>query len=69
MHNLKHLKSLERLDLTETRITDASLQQLAGLKQLRELDLHFNKVSPAAVKDLQRAIPKLDVRGVRDREP
>ncbi len=49
---LKGLKSLRRLDLGNTEITDAGLKVVKELKGLRELDLQATKVTDAGAKEL-----------------
>ena len=62
MQNLKGLTRLQLLNLHRTpAITDAGLQHLKGLTQLQKLDLANTKVTDAGVKDLQKALPKLEI--------
>jgi hypothetical protein len=58
---LKGLTSLEYLDLRDTLVTDKGLQVLKGLTALRLLDLTNTKVTDAGVKELQKALPELEV--------
>lgn len=44
-----------------TQVTDAGLDNLSGLTQLRELDLNFTKVTDAGVKKLRQALPKCEI--------
>jgi hypothetical protein len=46
------------LDLNFTRVTDAGLKELAGLKGLSYLDLRNTKVTAAGMRKLQQALPK-----------
>ena len=50
---------------TRTRVTDAGLGHLKGLTQLRELSVGYTYVTDAGVKDLQKALPKLNRHGTR----
>ena len=59
-------KDLHRLQelyvgLGETNITDASVDSLMGLTNLKMLDLQKTKVTPEAVEKLKAAIPGLKV--------
>ena len=55
---LKGLTSLEELDLSDTQITDAGLEDLKGLTRLEELYLHGTQVTDAGIKELRKALPK-----------
>jgi hypothetical protein len=46
------------LDLSDTRVTDAGLKELAGLRSLQLLNLHNTQVTDAGLKELIR-LPKL----------
>jgi hypothetical protein len=46
-----------RADLSNTPVTDARLNELAGLKQLRTLHLSGTKVTRTGVFELQSALP------------
>jgi len=63
---LAQLKDLHRLQelyvgLGKTNITDASVDSLMGLTNLKMLDLQKTKVTPEAVEKLKAAIPGLKV--------
>jgi pyridoxine 5'-phosphate synthase PdxJ len=46
------------LDISRnSKLTDAALKELAGLKELRELNLGGTKVTHAGVAELQKALP------------
>lgn len=47
----------ENLYLSNTRVTDAGLEHLRGLMQLRFLDLRGTQVTEAGVRELERALP------------
>ena len=50
------------VDLNGTKVTDAGLKELAGLKNLHHLDLRETSVTHAGVAELQKALPKLQIR-------
>ena len=41
-----------------TKVTDAGLGSLKGLTQLQSLDLSLTSVNEAAIKDLQKSLPR-----------
>ena len=47
--------------LSDTAITDAGLDTLAGMKQLHRLTINKTKVTPAAIERLKKAIPSYQV--------
>jgi internalin A len=47
------------LGLASTKVTDAGLKELAGLKSLQSLVLVGTKVTPTGVAELRKALPKL----------
>jgi hypothetical protein len=51
------LTQLEWLQLGYTQVTDAGLEHLKGLNQLRALGLESTKVTDEGVKKLQQALP------------
>ena len=55
---MKPLKSLETLSLTETNLTDSSVETLAGFQSLRSLNLNQSGISPAGIEHLKKALPK-----------
>jgi hypothetical protein len=60
-------KSLKRLYLDGTKITDAGLRHLDGLKELRELSLENTPITDAGLKDLESlsALRRLDIQGTK----
>jgi hypothetical protein len=42
-------------------VTDAGLPHLKKFPQLRYVDLHWQQASEAAIKELEKAMPNLDV--------
>jgi len=65
LKELKKLKSLQSLDLTDTKITDAGLKELKELKSLQELDLSGTKVTDAGLKELKelKSLQRLNLFG------
>ena len=49
---MARLSQLQRLDLSFTKITDAGIKELTGLKQLERLDLSDTRVTDAGLKEL-----------------
>jgi hypothetical protein len=43
-------------------VTDAGLEHLKNLTRLKELDLYDTKVTAAGVAELQKALPKCQIR-------
>jgi hypothetical protein len=62
LRELAGLKNLTWLDLRDTRVTDAGLKHLAGLKNLATLYLQDTQVTDAGVAELQRALPKCQIK-------
>jgi internalin A len=60
--HLKSLTALSTLVLDDTQINDAGLTHLKDLRSLSELDVHNTHVTDDGVKELQQALPKLDIR-------
>lgn len=60
--HVANLSELRMLQLQGTKITDAGLWHLTRLENLRTLDLTNTKVTDAGVKELQKALPKCEVR-------
>jgi hypothetical protein len=54
---LLRMKTLEVLDLSDTNVTDALLDQLAGMKQLKTLFIAGAKVSQERVERFRKARP------------
>ena len=52
---------LPSLCLSETQVTDAGLQHLAGLTELSVLDLSQTQVTEEGAAALQDALPKLRI--------
>jgi len=48
--------SLSRLTLVDTQLTDAAIEELCGLKELKYLDVQKNKISTDGVKKLTTAL-------------
>jgi hypothetical protein len=62
---LKSLKSLETLSLTETELTDSSVETLAGFQSLKSLNLDRSGISPAGIERLKQALPKARISSAR----
>ena len=68
MKELAALKNLTKLDLSETKLTDAGLKELAKLQSLTTLELRSNPgVTDASVKELKqlKQLITLDLRGTK----
>ena len=61
MAHLKDLKSLGRLELAGTRVTDEALPHLCGLTSLRSLTLQSTRVTTEGVKKLAAALPQCKI--------
>ena len=59
--NLKHLKKLSKLYLSDTNVTDAGLEHLAEMKSLQRLDVTNTKVTAAGVGALRNRCPDLKI--------
>ena len=58
------LEKVTRLDLHDTKITDAGLKELAKLQKLAELYLNdVREVTKAGVAELQKALPNCRIAG------
>lgn len=55
------IKTLNRLVLSSSLVTDQELERLTALPNLTELDITFAKVTPAGVEKFQKARPKCKV--------
>ncbi len=59
---LSELKSIEYLDLRETPVTDAALQELSTLKSLKRIMLmDCTRVTDAGVAEFQRSLPLCEI--------
>lgn len=62
------MASLERLNLAQTRVTDAGLERLRPLRRVRELDLYFSEFftddGVAMLRDWKQ-LERLNLRGTR----
>ncbi len=61
LRRLKDMPDLRNLDLDGMNITDADLQYILPLVQLRHLNLSYTKVTGAGVKRLQEALPNCKI--------
>ena len=55
------MKSLQRLDLANTQVTDKCIDDLIAMPALRQVFLRGTKVSAAGVERLKKARPKLEI--------
>lgn len=58
---LRGMMQLRELDLRGSQVTDAGLARLGGLPGLRFVDLREAPVTARGVRDLERALPQLEV--------
>jgi hypothetical protein len=59
--SLKTLPNLTYLNLYGTKVTDAGLEHLKGMKFLRNVYVWQTKVTEAGAKKLKAALPNVDV--------
>ena len=59
--HLRKISSLTTLELAKTKVTDAGLKHLAGLKGLSHLTIEGSGVTKAAVASLESTMPQLRV--------
>ena len=52
---------LNSLGMSNTRITDAGLENLKGMRDLRTLFLSGTKITDAGIEELKRANPRVNV--------
>ena len=52
---------LQVLDISRTKVTDAGLEHLKGLIQLKRLNLWGTKVTDAGVSELKKALPNVEI--------
>ncbi|MFT5131184.1 MAG: hypothetical protein ACI8W8_004820 [Rhodothermales bacterium] len=55
------LEGLKQLSIYATRITDAGLEHLKGLKLLNYVDVSHTKVTPEGVAALKAALPNANI--------
>ncbi len=55
------MDDLNWLLLSDTEITDAGLEHLAGMKSLSRLTINGTKVTPKGIDRLKKALPRLTV--------
>ncbi len=60
--SLESLKVLRILSLRNTRISDASIEQLARYKSLEEVDVSCTQMSANGIKRLRELMPKTTIR-------
>jgi hypothetical protein len=69
MTHLKGLTNLTKFDLSGTQVTDSGMAHLKGLTNLTKLNLTDTHVTDAGAKELQQALPKLNIARWRDAHP
>jgi len=55
------LVGLKCFNAWRTQVTDAWLVHLAGLTNLKGLDLRFTQVTDAGLAELEKALPNCDI--------
>jgi hypothetical protein len=58
---LGRIPALEELTLACGNITDAAIPHLAGLKELRKLDVRGTKISAAGRGKLKELLPEVEI--------
>ena len=58
---LRNMPELEELSLYRTKVTNAGLARLSGLKNLRLVDLRYSRVTSSGVRDMAAALPTAEV--------
>ena len=58
---LKDLPDLRALDLSQVPVNDSDLENVAPLKELRQLDISDTKVTADGVAKLQQALPNCKI--------
>jgi hypothetical protein len=66
LKGLNKVRSLKTVDLRGTQITDAGINELKGLENLKELNLCWlpggpKEITAAGVKELQAALPDVTI--------
>ena len=61
MDTLVTLKNLESVNLFGTKVTDAGVKKLIALPKLKRLYLWQTAVTPAAMDELKKALPALEI--------
>ena len=61
------LRQVTHLDMTGCWLTEAGWMHLAGMSQLRELQLQYAKISDETVRKLEKALPDCNVMSSRAR--
>ena len=55
------LQKLESINLYGTKVTDAGVKKLTALPNLKRLYLWQTAVTPAAIAELQKAMPAVEI--------
>lgn len=59
--HIEGLTKLQGLSLDDSKVSDAGLVHLKGLRRLKSLNLEGTKVTAAGVRELQKALPNLNM--------
>jgi len=62
---LEHLPPIAELRLADTSVTDRSVESIARLKTVQQIDLSNTRCTSASATSLERKLPKAKVTGVR----
>jgi hypothetical protein len=57
IHYIQQVESIRHFDFSNTRLDDAALPDLAGLKNARSIDIMGTDISPDGFKKLKEMLP------------
>lgn len=63
LFSIGHLSNLELRYLESEQLTDAGLEHLKLHKRLVDIELNETPVTPAGIRDLQKALPNTSISG------
>jgi hypothetical protein len=61
MDTLAKLTKLESVNLYGTKVTDAGVKKLTALTNLKRLYLWQTAVTPAAIEEIKKALPAVEI--------
>jgi hypothetical protein len=61
MDTLAKLTKLESVNLYGTKVTDAGVKKLIALPNLKSLYLWQTAVTPAAIEEIKKALPAVEI--------
>jgi hypothetical protein len=61
MRYLRGMTSIERLDITDAKISDSAVNDLITLTGLKQLILNGTQITDVGIERLQRALPECEV--------